>query len=232
MEPIFNAILWQKGWAFFFAFYKKTLTLKPMATKQQLWAQKDSGKNEVLVLFIDEALPKSASKIMTRKIKEPYEGYGTFKKLIIKFAKKKNCNLAKIDEYHVPDKKKPEHQGTVSIYRINNIDSLQQKVKASRDSLDQIQLNEYKEPCLVYFFRPKTMIKTPFDLYIDNRFVKKMKADSTVIIIPENKTELAVSSGILSNVNSFIMRLTPGKIYYVECRTIGNSPFSMFPIFN
>jgi len=194
--------------------------------------QSQAKENDVLILFVDEPVPNSSAKILSKKVTELYEGHQQFEEQIIKMARKNNATLAKIEDYHAPDKKKPYHQGMVSIYSYGNMDSLRKRVESRRDSLDRVQLNESNENSLVYFFRPRSMRTNSYDLTIDGKVVIYMKPDSTVIVKPGNKTELTFSARTYANPNSVTMRVQPGKVYYVECRTIGSPPFSMFPFFS
>jgi hypothetical protein len=188
-------------------------------------------KREILILFLDEPLPVGASKILTKKVSEPYEGYQRFEERIRKLAGKYKGNLAKVEDYHAPDRKHLQHQGVISIYSFENIELLRQKVENRRDSLVASQLSDANVNSLVYVFRPWTTNKIPYDLFVDERLAKKMKPDSTITIKPGDKASLTLSATTLTNGNNIIIRPKPGRIYYVECRTVG-SGFAMFPLFN
>jgi hypothetical protein len=200
------------------------------STGLSCFGQGDTDRQETLILFLDEPVPGSATKIVTQKVVEHYEGYQRFEERIRKLALKNNGNLAKVEDYHAPDKKHPDHKGMISIYSYPEVESLRKKVEARRDSTDRVYLEAAGVTSLVYIFRPRTSNKTPYNLYIDNKLAKRMKPDSTIILKPATGIPLTLSADTYGNANGVVIRPATGKIYYLECRTVG-STFATFPFF-
>lgn len=136
-----------------------------------------------------------------------------------------------MDTYRIPSYWHASHTGQVSFYTVPDFEAAAEKIRVRRDSIEQAHITSLNMKSMVYFFRPWSSIKTGFDLYLNGKAAIRMKPDSVYEFNPLDKSVLNISGQVSANKNEVDLSVKPGKVYYIECRTLGTPPLSIFPQF-